>query len=92
VFRVRVTGSPEVCARRLSEQSGIDLREAQRRVQETDEARATFIHTHFRQSVREPERYDLVVNTDRLEFAAVARVILFAMHQAGYPVPQQAWA
>jgi len=76
----------------LSEQTGLELREAQRRVQETDEARATFIRTHFKQSVREPSAYDLVVNTDRLEFPAAARVILFAMHQAGYPVPQQAWA
>ncbi|MGD0089183.1 MAG: cytidylate kinase-like family protein [Planctomycetota bacterium] len=88
-FRVRLTGSAELCAQRMAEKQHIPLKEAGQRVAETNAERHAFIETHFKRSINDAGNYDLVLNTDRFEIPAAVQVILVAMQHAGYPVPQE---
>lgn len=86
-FRVRVTGSLDVCAERLANKEGIPFEEARKRVAGTNAERHACLQTHFHHSLSDASTYDLVINTDRLECAAAVEIILFAMRQAGFAVP-----
>jgi hypothetical protein len=85
VFRVRVTGTPRVCARRLSAAEGIAEDEALRRVLATNEERARFVRSYFRRDINNPTDYDLVVNTDNIGLAEAAEIVL---HASGVLAPQ----
>jgi len=88
-FRVRLTGSPDICAERLAKKEGLPLEVARKRVLEADAERHACIQTHFHRSISDASNYDLVLNTDRLEPPAAVEIILFAMHQAGFSVPRE---
>jgi hypothetical protein len=90
VFRLRVCGSPEVCARRLEEQSGLNPAEACRQVLLVNQERASFIRTHFRRDINNPTDYDLVVNTDHIEPGQTVEIVLAALRRAGFCAPQRA--
>ncbi|MGF1640563.1 MAG: AAA family ATPase [Rhodospirillales bacterium] len=64
VLRVRIVGSPEACATRLSEQRGIGYAEAKREVQSSNKARGKFVWDLFHSRYNEPTNFDLIVNTD----------------------------
>ena len=65
-LRVRITGSPDVCAKRVSEAEGIDLDAARKRVEEINHNRAKFIWDHFQERSNDPKTFDLIVNTDHI--------------------------
>ena len=88
-FRVRLTGSPDICAQRLVKKEGLPLGEARKRVAEENAERHACIQTHFHRSISDAGTYDLVLNTDRLECPAAVEIILFAMRQAGFAVPAE---
>jgi cytidylate kinase len=50
------------------------------------------VQTFFHQDIADPNLYDLVINTDYFEFAAVANIILYAMKAGHYAVPNSAQA
>jgi cytidylate kinase len=66
LFRLRVVGSPEVCARRVAERDGLEFEEALRVVEKVNAERETFVRLLFRRDVSDASCHDLVVNTDRL--------------------------
>lgn len=89
VFRVRIVGSTESCARRLAAREGIDEGEAARRVEDTNHRRAEFVWHHFQSRINNPTLFDLIVNTDRLDAPEAATRIILDAHQAwrqGQPV------
>lgn len=65
-LRVRITGSPDVCAKRVSEAEGISLDAARKRVEEINHNRAKFIWDHFQERSNDPKTFDLIVNTDHI--------------------------
>jgi cytidylate kinase len=83
-FRVRVVGSLEKCARRISEREGIDIQAAERRVREVDRERAEYLNELYGVHAGDSSNFDLVLNTDRFTVEEATTLILDAMQQAGY--------
>lgn len=84
VLRVRITGSVDVCAKRLAVQCGWELDEARRRVRESNKARGEFTWKVFKRRANDPTNYDLVINTDSFEdFGHVADMIVHAASTLG---------
>jgi hypothetical protein len=90
VYRVRIVGSPLMCARRLAEQENVSVEVALQRVQTVNTERAEFIRYHFEQNINTPSNYDLMLNTDALGVDDAVRVITFSMQTAGFIVPAAA--
>ncbi len=84
VLRVRIVGSVEACATRISEQDGSSYAEAKRKVQESNKRRGKFIWDLFHSRYNDPTNFDLVINTDyfrRLD--DVAEIIMLAIRARG---------
>jgi cytidylate kinase len=84
VLRVRIVGSVEACATRVSEQDGSSYAEAKRKVQESNKRRGKFIWDLFHSRYNDPTNFDVVVNTDyfrRLD--DVVELILVAVRARG---------
>lgn len=64
VLRVRIVGSVEACATRISEDEGISYAEAKRKVQENNKRRGKFIWDLFHSRYNDPTNFDMVINTD----------------------------
>jgi hypothetical protein len=88
-FRVRVTGSLDVCARRHAEQGGLSLEQARKEVAAVNQQRAKFVKVNFQGEINDLSAYDLCLNTDRLPVPQAVELILTAMRLAGYPVPRR---
>jgi len=94
VLRVRIVGSVEACATRISEQDGTSYAEAKRKVQESSKRRGKFVWDLFHSRYNDPTNFDLVINTDyfrRLD--DVVELILIAVRARGldrkWTPPQQ---
>jgi cytidylate kinase len=90
VFRVRVVGSRDACARRLLEQERdhagqkLGWEEALRCIARSRHEDAEFIRQQFHTGLDDPGAFDLAVNTDRIAPEAAPRIILRAMRIAGF--------
>lgn len=82
VLRVRITGSVDVCARRVAEEDGINLKAAKHKVRESKRKRGRFTWEMFHRRINDPDNFDLVINTDRLTDTAVAADMIIAMVRA----------
>ncbi|SDH13416.1 AAA family ATPase [Roseospirillum parvum] len=65
-LRVRITGSPEVCARRLAKAEGLTPDAALKQVKDINHNRGKFVWDLFHVRTSEASAFDLVLNTDRL--------------------------
>jgi cytidylate kinase len=65
-LRVRITGSPDVCAQRLAKAEDISLEEAKKHIHDVNHQRGKFVWDAFHARLSDPTSFDLVVNTDRL--------------------------
>jgi hypothetical protein len=83
-FRVRIVGSLEKCAERISVREGIDIEAARRRVEQVDQERADYLNELYGVSAGDSSNFDLVLNTDRFTVNEAVALILDAMRQAGY--------
>jgi cytidylate kinase len=75
VLRVLVTASPELRARRVGEQRGLDERKSRRGVGDADAARREYLKRFYDVERELPTHYDLVVNTDRLSVEEAAGLV-----------------
>ncbi len=78
VFRVRIIGSVEACARRIALQEHIDLAEAKKRVRESNRVRGQFMWNIFAVRANDPANFDLVINSDR--FTDYDRIVELIVH------------
>ncbi|HLF95852.1 MAG TPA: cytidylate kinase-like family protein [Methylococcaceae bacterium] len=90
VFRLRIVGTPEICAARLAAESGETFEQALEKVRETNASRARAIHSLFHEQIRHcglecAENFDLVVNTDHMDAEGAVAVALAGLRQAGLP-------
>ena len=84
VLRIRIAGSIEACATRLSEKEGTTYGQAKRKVQENNRRKGKFIWDLFHSRYNDPTNFDLVINTDyfrRLD--DVVEIILMAARARG---------
>ncbi len=85
VLRVRIVGSIEACATRLSEKEGITYAEAKKEIQASNRRKGKFIWDMFHSRYNDPTNFDLIINTDyyrRLD--DVVDVTLQAVHARGF--------
>jgi cytidylate kinase len=78
LLRVLVTASDKTRVQRLAEGTGGDSRAAERFMEESDAARADYFQRFYRIKRELPTHYDLVINTDTLEFDEAADIIVAA--------------
>jgi hypothetical protein len=84
IIRVRIIGSPEVCAKRVMENEGLTLAEARKKVDEMNHQRGKFVWDYWKHRLSDPTEFDLVINTDHFhDFTPVTALIIDAMHGMG---------
>ncbi len=84
VLRVRIVGSVEACATRVSENEGISYAEAKRKVQDSNKRRGKFIWDLFHSRYNDPTNFDLVVNTDYFrKLDDIVEIIMLAVKARG---------
>lgn len=81
VLRVRVVGSPSLCARRIAKQQGIDASAAERLRRQTDRDRRQFIRTLYGKEISDPLGYDLMLNSDHLRLEALTEIAAVALQR-----------
>lgn len=85
IFRLRVVGSEEQCARRVAVRDGLDPEAARARVRLVDKERDEFTFKLVHHHLDEAETFDLVLNTDKLDdWDAAAGFALTAMRAMGF--------
>ena len=89
-FRIRIVGSVEVCAERVAASENLDMESARKRVNDMDKARADFIDKLYQRNLDEPRQYDLIIDSDRFEPAAMEEIILLASRHA-HNIQPRAW-
>jgi len=89
-FRVRITGSPENCARRVASREDIDIEQARQRVRDVNGERGEYIKMLYHADINDPALYDLVLNSDRYDCVQMVELILDAMEKVGYKLPDDA--
>lgn len=78
ILRVLVTASDETRARRVSETSGTDERDAARQIRTEDGARADYLKRFYGVERELPTHFDIVINTDALTPEQAADLIASA--------------
>jgi hypothetical protein len=75
VLRVLVTGTPEIRARRLAEEEGVDADEGEKIRRRSDGNRADYLKRFYDVDEELPTHYDLVLNTDELTPEQAAAIV-----------------
>jgi cytidylate kinase len=78
VLRVLITGSRAARSARVAESGGLSEKEAERKIDEEDAARADYLRRFYDVEVELPTHYDIVVSTDRLRPEDAAELVLLA--------------
>lgn len=86
-FRVRITGSLDACALRVSEREGLSMEQAVERIQSVNKERSAYIRELYQVDINEGSEYDLMINSDRYEVEHMVRIISHAMQESGYHIP-----
>ncbi|MDK2972111.1 MAG: hypothetical protein PWP23_1866 [Candidatus Sumerlaeota bacterium] len=86
VFRVRIVASPERCAKEIATRKNLSMEAARKEVERVNRERTDFIRTHFKAAWDDSSRYDIVLNSDRLDKEAMIEIVLQTMEHAGFVV------
>ncbi len=89
-LRVRITGSLDVCVKRIADREGIDLDTARKRVEDVNHNRGKFVWEHFQERSNDPRTFDLIINTDHIvDHRKVVDMLVTAvgMVRASVPLP-----
>lgn len=73
--RVRVIAPESVRIQRVADAFHLSLREARKRVRESDNNQIAFIRQYFHRDVNDADAYDLIINTEFTSVEAAARAI-----------------
>ena len=80
-----ITAPLEVRLKRVQESFNLDRESARREVSRFDSGSREFIKRYFKAEVWDPVNYDLVVNTEHLNFQATAEIIVDALKHKDKP-------
>lgn len=76
-LRVRIAGSPEICARRMSEQGHGSFEQELAKANEVNHRRGKFVWDVFHSRLSEGSQFDITVNTDRMvDFEDVVEMLV----------------
>jgi CMP/dCMP kinase len=75
LFRVFVTASAGTRAARVAARTGKSLEDALRELRSSDQHRSAYMQQYYNVDWRDARLYDLVVNTDRIDYDDAARLI-----------------
>lgn len=89
-FRVRITGSVEMCADRVASREHISKEESLKKVRKVNSERTEYIKMLYDADINNNTSYDLILNSDRYDRAQMVELILDAMEKAGYELPADA--
>ncbi len=78
---VRLIGEANVRTRHFAKLHNLTLEAAAEEVAKRDLARKRYIKATFDHDIADPRQYDLVINTDHLSNAAVARIIRLTLEE-----------
>jgi cytidylate kinase len=78
VLRVLVIASAAARVRRLGSRLGYSPEDALREIRKSDQHRTAYVQQHYNADWRDPSLYDIVINTDRIDFDAAASLLLEA--------------
>ncbi len=76
VFRVFLRAPEASRVKTLVERFGLDEATARRKMHETDANRAAYTKQLYGRDWTDPDEYDLIVNTGRIDYATAAHIIL----------------
>lgn len=65
-LRVRITGSPATCAKRVMASEMLTQEQAEKRIADVNHNRGKFVWDMFHARLNEPSYFDITLNTDRL--------------------------
>lgn len=78
-FHLRLVAPLESRIRRAEAMNQTSRAEAEQFIRENDSARQRHVQTRFERDINDPHLYDLVINTDRIQPATAAQLVLHAM-------------
>lgn len=78
---VRLIGDVQTRARHFAKLHKLTLDAAMEEVSKRDRARKRYIKSNFEREIDDPRQYDLIINTDRFDNAAVARMVRAALEE-----------
>jgi len=78
VLRVLVTASPDMRAKRLAEQGGVDERAARKTMETSDREREKYLERFYKVRHELPTQYDLTLNTDTVGVGTAVELIVAA--------------
>lgn len=87
-LRVRIIAPLEMRVKHVIEREDISEDEARTRISQLDADRAQYIQQHFHVDICDPQRYDLVINLQRLTHAQAVDLIAMA-HNTVVAPPEQ---
>jgi cytidylate kinase len=70
----------EVRVKRVIQNLKLDPEAAKREIERFDNSRREFIKRYFHAELEDPAYYDLVINTERFSFQAIASIVVDALH------------
>jgi len=80
-LRVLVVAPRQARVAALREREGLDLRAAERRLDELDSDRAEFVRRNFKHEADDPSLFDLVLDSSSFELEACAELICLALER-----------
>lgn len=81
VLHVKVIAPPQLRAERIAHQHNIPIEAARAQIDTSDRTRRNYLRYYYNARWDDPQLYDLIVNTTRLEPAQAACLICQAMEQ-----------
>ncbi len=81
-FHVRLTGSFDFRAKRISDATGITMEEARKTVQSRNTARQEFIQEFSRKSIDDPSLYHMILRNDIFDADQIADLIIAGLKSA----------
>ncbi|MBF0420577.1 MAG: cytidylate kinase-like family protein [Magnetococcales bacterium] len=89
VFRVRIEGSLEFCAKRVSKRENVTLDEAKQIIAFRTNDRAKFLKSFYKLFPNNLRYSDLVINTDKASDKNAVDIIVYVMEKMGHYVPKK---
>ena len=88
ILRVRLIGSIEICASRLSQAENISYAEAKREVEARNRRREKFLSELFNARYEDPTTFDIIINTDNFaKLDDIVAIVLTAVKARGFAAP-----
>lgn len=89
VFRVRIEGSLEFCAKRVSKRENVTIEEACQIIAVRTNERAKFLRNFYKLFPNNLRYSDLVINTDKVTDNNAVDIIVYAMDKMGHYVSEK---